>query len=103
MGGKLLPYIAEPHDLHINSGESKLIIVDLGSEEEYTRGHIPGAVYLEYARLRLANSPTLGLLPAMEELESTFSDIGALEKINIDAESCYVIKSSDQKAIVFCL
>ncbi|MEQ8768187.1 MAG: rhodanese-like domain-containing protein [Planctomycetota bacterium] len=53
-------------------GDGEVIIVDTRSEDEYYRGHIPGAVHLDWAH----NFATDGRLLAPTELENLYRTLG---------------------------
>ena len=55
-----------------------LVILSIGQKAEYVQGHIPGALYLEYADTRVARSAA-GLtfeLPPMADLVEVFGKLG---------------------------
>ena len=70
MGQGMLTYIVEPHVLHAHLRDPDLIIVDVGTDEQYRQGHVPGAIHLDYAKLRAQESITPGKLPSVEQLQS---------------------------------
>lgn len=51
-------------------------VVDLRKPEEFTAGHVPGAVRVDYAALVRGEPPVGGLLPGDEALSTLFSSIG---------------------------
>lgn len=66
----------EPEALRARLGEPGILIVDLSKPDNYTRGHIPGAVPLAYDRLVAGTLPVPGLPAAPEQLAATLSHIG---------------------------
>ncbi len=72
----MLPYITESEELLANLSAANLLIVDLGSTEEFHRGHIPGAVHMDAGLLRLGTPPAPGLLPSAENLQQVLRTAG---------------------------
>lgn len=70
------PVLIEPAELQTRLNEGDLQVVDLCKAEQYTRGHIPGAVHLDYSRLVMSRPPIGGLLPSPEYLRELFSALG---------------------------
>ncbi|GLQ30623.1 sulfurtransferase [Litoribrevibacter albus] len=83
----LLPLILDPKDLNeaiqTPALASKLIIVDLSTQELYDLGHIPGAVYIDHKRLTCAQPPAPGRLPSLEQLSQLMSDIGLTDESHV--------------------
>ena len=71
-----LPLLLEPEQLERHLAEPELLIVDMRSPEHYVRGHIPGAVQLNYASLIQAVPPAMGLMAGLDRLSAVFSAIG---------------------------
>lgn len=67
--------LIEPRALHRGFSGPHLI-VDVGSEERYREGHIPGAVQVSPAELIDGQPPVPGRLPAKERLDALFSRLG---------------------------
>jgi thiosulfate/3-mercaptopyruvate sulfurtransferase len=76
MTAMALPLVLEPDDLERVLGDPGPLVVDLGTPESYARGHVPGAVHLEYARIIDGRRPAPGLLPDAAALGAAFSSIG---------------------------
>ena len=72
----MLSYITEANQLLAELTADNLVIVDLGSATEYQQGHIPGALTLDVAQLRLGMPLAPGLLPSRENLEQTLRSLG---------------------------
>ncbi len=53
-----------------------ILIIDVSAENEFTAGHIEGAVQLDYAAFVSAHPPVMGLLPDADQLSLVFSSIG---------------------------
>ncbi len=79
----MLPYILEPGELSAKLNDNHLLVIDLGSGEQYQHGHIPGAVHLDVGKLRLGKPPAPGVLPDLKELENTFKFIGLSENNHV--------------------
>lgn len=81
--------LIEPVELLARLRETDVRVVDLCTAEQYARGHVPGAVHLDYSRLVLSRPPVTGLLPSMDYLEGLFSSLG----LSSDA---YVVAYDDE-------
>lgn len=62
MSQPVLPLIANPETLKSALGQDDLLIVDLGSRDNFIRHHIPGAVQVEYSNLLGPQPPAMGLI-----------------------------------------
>jgi len=71
-----LPLLLEPEHLERCLTAAGLLIVDMRSPELYVRGHIPGAIQLNYASLIQAVPPAMGLMAGLDQLSMIFSTIG---------------------------
>ena len=71
-----IPYVIEARDLAARLPDDNLLIVDVGAAETYHRGHLPGAVHLDYNRLLAGVPPAPGLPPPADELQRTLQSIG---------------------------
>lgn len=71
-----IPYLIESSTLASRLSDANLLIVDLGSSENYLGGHVPGAIHLDYNGLILGQPPAPGLLPPLERLQQTLQSIG---------------------------
>lgn len=80
-----LPLIVEPDALEPILEREDLLVVDLTKPATYAQLHIPGAVFLDYRHIVANRKPTLGLVPAREELEQTFSGIGIDDSMHVVA------------------
>jgi thiosulfate/3-mercaptopyruvate sulfurtransferase len=70
------PLLFEPLELEARLADSNLQVVDVCKAEQYARGHIPGAVHLDYSRLVLSQPPVMGLLPSADYMSGLFSSLG---------------------------
>jgi thiosulfate/3-mercaptopyruvate sulfurtransferase len=80
-----LPLLVEADVLQAHLGEKKLLIVDLGKADTYMKGHIPGAVFLDYSRIVRAEQPVGGLLPDEYLLSEVLSTIGLMPQTHVIA------------------
>ncbi|GAB3378246.1 thiosulfate sulfurtransferase [Azotobacter armeniacus] len=71
-----LPLVIEPADLDARLTAPQLILVDLTNAARYAEGHIPGARFVDPKRTQLGQPPAPGLLPAKEQLEGLFGELG---------------------------
>jgi thiosulfate/3-mercaptopyruvate sulfurtransferase len=65
--------------------DANLVILSIGQKAEYVAGHIPGALYLEYADTRVARSAA-GLtfeLPSVADLVEAFGKLGVTNDSHI--------------------
>lgn len=80
-----LPLLVEADVLQTHLGEKHLLIVDLGKADLYARGHIPGAVFLDYNRIVREEKPLGGLLPDEAMLSEVLSSIGLTAQTHVVA------------------
>ena len=71
-----IPLIIEPQQLRPHLHDPGILVVDLCKPDHFARGHIPGAVHLDYGRLVASRPPVAGLLPDDEHLSEVLSSIG---------------------------
>jgi thiosulfate/3-mercaptopyruvate sulfurtransferase len=71
-----LPLLIEPEQLEPYLADPAVLIVDLCDPARYAAGHIPGAVYLDYADLVRVEPPAMGLLPTETWLSEALSALG---------------------------
>ncbi len=71
-----LPLLIEADVLEGHLDMPNLLIVDMTKAETYTKGHIPGAVFLDYPKIIRMAKPVSGLLPHEDQLSFVLSDIG---------------------------
>ena len=82
---KSLPLIIEPEQLEQQLGRKDLLVVDLCKPDNYAKGHIPGAVHLDYSQIVRLDKPRMGLLPDATSLGNIFSSIGLTPKTQVVA------------------
>jgi len=71
-----LPVISEAYQIKPYIGHEKILIVDLSSEENYQKGHVPGAVHVSPQAICAGETPTTGLLPDKAALKALFDSLG---------------------------
>jgi thiosulfate/3-mercaptopyruvate sulfurtransferase len=71
-----LPLLIEPEQLAELLPLGNVLIIEQCKEEIFLENHIPGAVHLDFKRLQLGQAPTPGALPAINDLEAVFSELG---------------------------
>lgn len=76
MSEPLLPLVTDPYDLESHIDSDEIIMVDLSRAPVYARNHIPGALYLDYAKIIANRPPVMGLLPNENELGKVLSSLG---------------------------
>ena len=70
------PYLIESADLAAKLGSENLLVIDLGSLEEYQNCHVPGAIHMDYRKLRSETKPAAGLLPPLADIVSVLQGAG---------------------------
>ncbi len=78
-----LPILIEPEQLEAHLNDSKLLILDVGSEQEYELNHIPGAVYVSPRELICGIPPATGRLPSQQQLNDLFSRLGITPETHV--------------------
>ena len=85
MSGSLLPLIVEPGDLEAALGADNLLVVDVSAAASYQEGHVPGAVFLDYAGLLGGVPPATGRIAESAELSLSLSAIGLTPESHVVA------------------
>ena len=57
-----LALVIEADELEQHLQDNNLLIVDMCKHEQYTKAHIPGALFLDYNYIVAMSKPTAGLL-----------------------------------------
>ena len=70
------PWIISTNELEQQLGNDDLVVVDMTKETNYQRAHIPGAVFLDYAKIVKHAPPVVGMLPDPEQFSQTLSELG---------------------------
>lgn len=68
--------LIEAQELQQLLGQNDIVIIDVGSQENYLHGHIPGAVFLPYSLLVSGVAPVPSDMPPLPELSQTLAAIG---------------------------
>lgn len=68
--------LIDPAHLQQQLADPELLIIDLSSVDNYSNGHIPGAVRMDAARLLRGSGPVPNKLPTAEQLSALFSELG---------------------------
>lgn len=71
-----LGLIIEPEELARLLDDDQLLIVDLCSDEHYSRHHLPGAIHVSPAEIVSGIKPAVGKLPTEERLKALLERIG---------------------------
>ena len=71
-----LPLVIDPDQLENILSADNIILVDMCKTEQYGKGHIAGAVYLDYPMIISGEKPVMGRLPEIEKLNQAMSSIG---------------------------
>ena len=85
-----LPLLIEATELNQHINNPNLLIIDLSSEENYLKGHIPGAINLPSSRLLSGQAPIPNKRPSVNQLAQLCADIGL-------TENSLVVAYDDQK------
>jgi thiosulfate/3-mercaptopyruvate sulfurtransferase len=65
-------------------GDSTLVLIHVGSRDEYDQGHIPGARYLMPETILLTSARGLrSELPPVAQLDSVFEDLGVSDESHV--------------------
>lgn len=72
----MLPLIVSPENFRTHLDDPDLLIIDLCRQENYSTGHIPGAIHISASSLVSGTKPAVGKLPAVAQLNALFSAIG---------------------------
>ncbi|MCW8829728.1 MAG: sulfurtransferase [Gammaproteobacteria bacterium] len=81
----LLPLLVEADVLQDKLDSPNLLVVDLTKPETYAKGHIPGAVYLDYPLIVRMARPVGGLLPDESQLSIVLSRMGLTAETHVVA------------------
>ncbi|AXY42119.1 rhodanese-like domain-containing protein [Halomonas sp. JS92-SW72] len=82
----LLPLIIEPERLAEHLDEPSLLIIDVPLKaESYAEGHVPGAIFLDKARLMRGSGEVPCLEPTVAQLSALFSELGLTRDTHVVA------------------
>lgn len=79
----LLPLVIDSTQLHSVINTPHLIIIDLSAADAYRQHHIPGAIWIDAARLQNGAVPVPNKLPDNQQLSQLFSDCGITETSHV--------------------
>ncbi len=71
-----LSVLIDPATLQQRLCDPELLVIDLSSQESYANGHIPGAVWMDPARLQRGSGDIPNKLPTADQLSVLFSELG---------------------------
>ena len=72
----MLPLLVEPQTLSRELDNDRVLIIDICSDQNYRRFHLPGAVHIKPSELVSGIEPASGKLPSIDQLKHLFSRIG---------------------------
>lgn len=85
MSDSTIPLIIPPSDVKpLLSGEN-IKLIDLSQAQTYIKGHVPGAVFLDYSWIVDTEQPRVGLLPDPAQLSRVLSAFGIGEHTHVIA------------------
>lgn len=80
-----LPLVIDPNQLEDIMATDNIVLVDMCKPDQYTKGHIPGAVYLDYPLIISGEKPVMGRLPTIEKLNQALSSLGITKDSHVIA------------------
>ncbi|MDH5517346.1 MAG: sulfurtransferase [Gammaproteobacteria bacterium] len=80
-----LPLVIDPDQLDSIVSSNNILLVDMCKAEQYSKGHIPGAIYLDYALIISGEKPVMGRLPETDKLNQALSSIGLTKDSHVIA------------------
>jgi len=80
-----LPLVIDPDQLESIINSENTILIDMCKPEQYGKGHIEGAIYLDYPMIISGEKPVMGRLPTIEKLNQAMSSIGLTEDTHVIA------------------
>lgn len=83
-----LPLIIEPAQLEKLLGSDdndEIIVIDLSKAENYSQGHIPGAIFVDYRNVINGLMPVPGRIPEISQLQELARSIGLTEYSHVVA------------------
>ena len=72
----MLPLLVEPEILNTQLNHERLLLIDLCSDDNYQRFHLPGAIHINPSELVSGLKPASGKLPSIDQLQQLFARIG---------------------------
>lgn len=83
MNEATLPQLLSAEALHAALGRADLLVLDLGSAENYQSGHVPGAIHVAPAMIIDGRPPAPGKLPAAERLDALRTALGLKDQRHV--------------------
>jgi thiosulfate/3-mercaptopyruvate sulfurtransferase len=80
-----LPLLLEAEQLAEHLDDSRLLILDASSVDNYARHHVPGAIHISPKSLQAGTPPAPGKLPSVAQLSELFSAVGLSEDQHVIA------------------
>lgn len=80
-----LPLVIDPNQLEDIMSTNNIVLVDMCKPEQYAKGHIAGAVYLDYPMIISGEKPVMGRLPTIEKLNQALSSLGITKNSHVIA------------------
>lgn len=77
--------VIDPDQLQSTLEKENCLLVDMCKAEQYAKGHIEGAVYLDYPLIISGEKPVMGRLPDIEKLNQAMSSIGLTKDTHVIA------------------
>ena len=68
------PWVIDTNNLEKRLNEKDLLVIDMTKKDSYLQAHIPGAVFLDYAKIVKHAPPIVGMLPEPEQFSQALSD-----------------------------
>ena len=72
----MLPLVIEPEALNSILSSNSVLIIDLSTHKQYSQGHIPSAIFLDYTHIIGTNQPYTGLLPDIHAFSQIINSLG---------------------------
>ena len=70
------PWVIDTNTLESSLNDTDLLVVDMTKMDNYSQAHIPGAVFLDYAKIVKHAPPVVGMLPDPDQFNQALSEIG---------------------------
>lgn len=80
-----IPLVIDSDQLASILENEDCILIDMCKAEQYGKGHIAGAVYLDYPMIISGEKPVMGRLPTIEKLNQAMSSVGLTENRHVIA------------------
>lgn len=80
-----LPLVIDPNQLEDIMATDNIVLVDMCKPDQYAKGHIASAVYLDYPLIISGEKPVMGRLPDIEKLNQALSTLGITKDSHVIA------------------